>query len=97
MRITASHYKQCAHSDLVVRTRKDAILPFSEPIQGVNGEILTEVLVPKDTTITVGVRACNRNKAIWGDDALEWKSERWLNPLPESVGQARVPGIYANL
>lgn len=79
------------------RVRRDTVLPFAEPIEGVNGELLNEIVVPKDTSVIIGIRACNRNKAIWGKDALEWKPERWINPLPESVTKASVPGIYANL
>ncbi len=72
-------------------------MPLSEPIQRVNGQWLDEIYVPKDTTVIIAIRACNRNKAIWGEDALEWKPERWLNKLPDSVTTAHVPGIYSNL
>ena len=72
-------------------------MPLSEPIVGRDGTMISEIPVPKDTTVIVGIRACNRNKTIWGDDALEWKPERWLQGLPDSVGKAHVPGIYANL
>lgn len=58
---------------------------------------MNEIPVPKGTTMILSVRACNRSEAIWGEDALEWKPERWLLPLPESVTRARVPGIYSNL
>ncbi len=59
--------------------------------------MIHELLIPKDTTIGVGILSANRNKAIWGDDAMEWKPERWLAPLPGSVTQAKVPGVYSNL
>ncbi|KAH9857416.1 cytochrome P450 [Lenzites betulinus] len=78
-------------------TRKDMVLPLSEPIIGVDGSKISEILVPKDTTVIVGVLSSNRNKAIWGEDALDWKPERWLNALPESVTEAKIPGIYSNL
>jgi hypothetical protein len=45
----------------------------------------------------LGLLGCNKDKLIWGDDALEWKPDRWLKPLPESVIAARIPGVYANL
>ena len=45
----------------------------------------------------VGLLSSNRNKAIWGADAMDWKPERWLSPLPESVTEAKIPGIYSNL
>ncbi|EIW61094.1 cytochrome P450 [Trametes versicolor FP-101664 SS1] len=78
-------------------TRSDAVLPLSEPITGIDGSKINEIHVPKDTTVVVGVLSSNRNKAIWGEDALEWKPERWLDQLPESVTEAKIPGIYSNL
>ncbi|KAJ3478664.1 hypothetical protein NLI96_g9603 [Meripilus lineatus] len=44
-----------------------------------------------------GILESNRNKAIWGEDALEWKPERWLSPLPGTIAEARIPGVYSNL
>lgn len=79
------------------RTRSDTVLPLSEPITGIDGSKIREVHVPKDTTIIVGILSSNRNKAIWGEDALEWKPERWLNPLPKSVTEAKIPGIQPTL
>ena len=82
----------CTH-----RTRQDAVLPLSGPIQGVDDSEISDVFVPKNTEIVVGIKACNTDKDIWGDDAYEWKPERWLSGLPASVSDARVPGVYANL
>ena len=59
--------------------------------------MMYEVHVPKNTTVWIGILASNRNKALWGEDALEWKPERWLKPLPETVTDAKIPGVYANL
>ena len=73
------------------------MLPLSEPIEGVDGTMVNEVIVPNGTMVFVAIRSCNRNKAIWGEDALEWKPERWLNPLPETVKEAHIPGVYSNL
>ena len=72
-------------------------MPLSEPIHGLNGELIKEIPVPKDTWVIIGVRGCNRNEALWGEDASEFKPERWLSPLPEAVTNARVPGVYSNL
>lgn len=80
-----------------IRTRQDVVLPLSEPITGVDGSEMHEILIPKDTTVIVGILSSNRNKAVWGDDAGEWKPERWLAPLPGSVADAKIPGIYSNL
>ena len=79
------------------RTRQDVVLPLSEPIRGVDGAMMREIWVPKDTTIVIGLLAANRSKAIWGEDAEEWKPERWMNPLPETLKEAHVPGVYSHL
>ncbi len=79
------------------RANKDAILPLSQPVRAVDGTMMTEIPVPKGTVVLSNIPATNRNKAVWGEDALEWRPERWLEPVPQSVEEARVPGIYANL
>ena len=58
---------------------------------------MAEVLVPRGTILQLDYQASNRNKALWGEDAREWKPERWLQPLPQTVEEARIPGIYSNL
>ena len=82
---------------MLSRSREDTILPLSWPIEGADGNMIHEVFVPKGTTIFVGVLASNVNKRLWGDDALEWKPERWLSPLPAAVSEAHLPGVYSNL
>ncbi|KAI0760477.1 cytochrome P450 [Fomes fomentarius] len=78
-------------------TRHDVVLPLSQTIMGVDGSMMHEIPVPKDTTVVIGIQSSNTNKAIWGEDAGEWKPERWLSPLPDTVTEARIPGIYSNL
>lgn len=59
--------------------------------------MISEVPLPKDTTVTIAILGSNINPAIWGDDAEEWKPERFLQPVPEAVTEARIPGVYSNL
>ena len=59
--------------------------------------MMHELLVPKDTPVFISIMASNTNPDIWGPDADEWKPERWLAPLPETVGDAKIPGVYSNL
>lgn len=83
---------------LLVRVpRKDSILPLSEPVIGLDGTIIKDVPVPEGTEIVIGVFGSNVNKSLWGEDALEWKPERWLSPLPRAVNDASIPGVYSNL
>lgn len=70
----------------VHRAFRDTTLPLAEPVLGKNGEILKDVTVPEGTEIVVAIRSANRNKAIWGEDAHEWRPERWLEPLPDGAG-----------
>ncbi|KIJ63847.1 hypothetical protein HYDPIDRAFT_29197 [Hydnomerulius pinastri MD-312] len=82
----------------VVRiARKDAVLPFSTTIKGVDGNEINEIPVPKNTSILISIIAANRNREVWGEDALEWKPERWLSQLPSSVTDAQIPGVYSHL
>ena len=79
------------------RTRRDVVLPLSKPLEGVNGELIHEILVPNNTNVMISIIGANRNPDIWGPDSLEWIPERWLSPLPSSVSDAHVPGIYSHL
>ena len=72
-------------------------MPLSTPIRGVDGKLMTEIFVPKGTMILVSNWLSNINKAIWGEDADQWKPERWLNPLPAGLDDARIPGVYSNM
>ena len=76
---------------------KDAVLPLSRPIRTTHGETLSSLVVPQGTNIIIGIMALNRQKSLWGADALEWKPERWLAPLPQTVSEAGVPGVYSNM
>ncbi|KAI0318192.1 cytochrome P450 [Amylostereum chailletii] len=76
--------------------QQDAILPLTTPLTGTDGRPLPALIIPKSATVIVNILGVNHDTDIWGADAREWKPERWLAPLPESVARARVPGVYAN-
>ncbi|KAF6754459.1 cytochrome P450 [Ephemerocybe angulata] len=84
-------------STLLRETVADVMLPFSKPIIGVDGKEIGEVLVPKGTMIFPSLLGSNRNPDVWGPTAYEWRPERWIEGLPESVLNAKVPGIYSHL
>jgi cytochrome P450 len=74
----------------------DFVLPLSRPITDINREELKSIFLPKGTQIFVNIMGINCSRDIWGDDANEWKPERWLEPLPKSVTDSHIPGIYMN-
>ncbi|KAH9175545.1 cytochrome P450 [Lactarius sanguifluus] len=77
-------------------TRSDVVLPLSSPIRDVDGREVHEIFVPKHTNVFAQIHNLNRDPSIWGGDAAEWKPERWLAPLPQSVADANIQGVYAN-
>jgi len=78
-------------------TSQDSVLPLGTPVRGLNGKEIHEIPISKGTPIVVNIVASNSDPAIWGEDSVEWKPERWLEPLPESLSSARVPGVYSHL
>ncbi|KAJ7134048.1 cytochrome P450 [Mycena crocata] len=77
-------------------TLEDTVLPLSTPILGVDGSEIRSILVPKGTCMYVAIAAANHNKAIWGDDALEFKPERWQNGNAGAASE-KMCGIYGNM
>ncbi|KAJ7852383.1 cytochrome P450 [Mycena olivaceomarginata] len=76
-------------------TLTDAVVPLQHPIEGKSGRTYNSVHIPANTDVCVGIIGANKDKAIWGADADEWKPSRWLSELPERVQD--LPGIYSNM
>ncbi|KIM49563.1 hypothetical protein M413DRAFT_21761 [Hebeloma cylindrosporum] len=73
---------------------EDDILPLGEPVKDKSGNVLDSIKVKKGQTLLIPILALNRSKAIWGDDASEFKPERWEN-VPEAA--AAIPGVWGNM
>jgi len=58
---------------------KDDVLPLLSPITTRNGMKSNTLTITAGTLVEVPISALNRSHIIWGDDALEFKPERWLN------------------
>ena len=83
---------------MLLGTRKDVLLPLAWPILSSDGNTeITEIPIKKNTNVIISIIGSNRSKRIWGEDAEEWKPERWLKPLPESVAKAHMPGVYSSM
>ncbi|RDB16349.1 hypothetical protein Hypma_003056 [Hypsizygus marmoreus] len=75
---------------------QDVTVPLHMPVKGVDGQMISQIHVAKNQTVIIGVANCNTDPRIWGSDALMWKPDRWLEPLPESLLTAHVPGVLSN-
>ncbi|CCO36378.1 Cytochrome P450 3A11 [Rhizoctonia solani AG-1 IB] len=76
---------------------KDWLVPLRYPVKGKDGSLISEIHVRKGTKIYVSIKEANRSRETWGEDADEFKPERWLRELPQSVADARTPGIYSSM
>ncbi|KAM5545440.1 hypothetical protein V8D89_000478 [Ganoderma adspersum] len=76
---------------------KEMVLPLLTPVRGRDGTMITELVIPKGTVMIMNYQGSNTAAELWGDDAQEWKPERWLSPLPKALEEARIPGVYSNL
>ncbi|KAI0035463.1 cytochrome P450, partial [Vararia minispora EC-137] len=74
----------------------DCVLPLGRPVLRTDGIEVDNVFVPKNTVCLVNIVGANRDPLTWGADAQDWRPERWLSPLPDSVAKAQVPSLYAN-
>lgn len=71
------------------RTTKDIVLPLLHPIPSeVSGskKAIQEIFLKKDTGIIISMFAANRSKTTWGEDAEEWKPERWMGESYQDNG-----------
>ncbi|KAK7024692.1 cytochrome P450 [Favolaschia claudopus] len=73
---------------------EDRSIPFMTK-QGTQSSII----IPRNTTLFVGIFGANRLEAVWGPDAKEWKPERWLHGdvHQKSEPGSRLPGIYSGM
>ncbi|KAF8701560.1 Cytochrome P450, partial [Rhizoctonia solani] len=55
---------------------QETVIPLSESIAGTDGRDIKEITVPKGTMVYIAIIKANRDPAVWGPDALEWKPER---------------------
>lgn len=58
---------------------------------------IREILIKKNTNVIVSILYANRSKAVWGEDAEEWRPERWLGKSLDEVAKVRLPGVYSSM
>ncbi|KZV72431.1 cytochrome P450 [Peniophora sp. CONT] len=82
-------------SQTVREVTSDDVIPLSEPTRDKYGREIGEIKVTKGDVVNIPIRLLNRAVFIWGEDAEEFRPERFLAPLPDKV--AGMPGIYPQL
>ena len=63
---------------------KDDVIPLSKPIIGRNGQSISAIPVKKGQIILIGIYTFNYSKEIFGEDAREYRPDRWLEEDLES-------------
>ncbi|KAG8756925.1 hypothetical protein FRC11_004923 [Ceratobasidium sp. 423] len=59
---------------------EDCILKLGVPVQASDGSQITEIPLKAGQIIHIPTMSMNHMKSVWGDDANEFKPERWLDP-----------------
>ncbi|CAE6414209.1 unnamed protein product [Rhizoctonia solani] len=70
---------------------KDWVLPLRYPTK----DNKHEMYIKKGTRLLISLSCANRCRDTWGEDAEEFRPERWLIPLAQSVTDAKLLGVYS--
>ncbi|KAK1230328.1 hypothetical protein PQX77_006583 [Marasmius sp. AFHP31] len=68
----------------------DDVIPLGAPFVDRYGRRYDSLEVKKGQTIIIPILAINKDKSLWGEDAEQFRPERWEN-LPEAVKSTAVP------
>ncbi|KAI6154234.1 cytochrome P450 [Pisolithus tinctorius] len=64
--------------DIVRVATEDDIIPLSELLITESGEVVNSITVARGTHIGIPVSCVNRSTRLWGEDAMDFRPERWL-------------------
>ncbi|KAK0229081.1 cytochrome P450 [Armillaria nabsnona] len=73
---------------------KDDVIPLRQPFKDTRGTSHDIIPIKKGELIIIPIMAMNRDKSLWGDDAAEFRPERW-EKIPEAVNA--IPGVWSNM
>ncbi|KIJ33556.1 hypothetical protein M422DRAFT_264483 [Sphaerobolus stellatus SS14] len=73
---------------------QDDVIPLSKPFTDKKGHLRHEIVVKKGDRMFIPIICANQNVDVWGEDALEFKPERWLN-LTDKVND--IPGVVPGI
>ncbi|KAJ6457452.1 cytochrome P450 [Mycena vitilis] len=71
---------------------QDDVVPLSQPYTDTKGVVHETLRVKRGQTIVIPVLAMNRDKKIWGQDAMEFIPERWESEISNAL-----PGVWGHM
>ncbi|TFK45671.1 cytochrome P450 [Heliocybe sulcata] len=74
--------------------QRDDIIPMEGTFADLSGRERGNIMVAKGDFVLLPIVAVNRAKEIWGEDALEFRPERW-DAIPESA--SKIPGVWGSV
>ncbi|KAG8895510.1 hypothetical protein FRB99_000505 [Tulasnella sp. 403] len=81
------------HSSIRVALQDD-VIPTQYPVKMTDGSERYSIPIQKGQYVHVPMEGFNLDKNVWGEDAWEFKPDRW-DHLPEAVKSQ--PGLYQNI
>jgi len=72
----------------------DAEIPLQKPFTDKRGVLQSTIRVSKGDLVTIPIRLLNRSTELWGENANEFRPERWED-VPEAVNG--LPSVYGHL
>ncbi|KAF7341829.1 hypothetical protein MSAN_02038100 [Mycena sanguinolenta] len=70
------------------------VVPLGTPVTDTQGKVHETLRIRKGEAIHIPINALNRDFEIWGEDALEFKPERWEFPPPAA---SAIPGVWGHM
>ncbi|KAH9972118.1 cytochrome P450 [Lactifluus volemus] len=74
--------------------KEDTVVPLSEPFTDRHGIKRHEFRMRKGDVVVIPILVVHKLKSLWGDDADEFRPERW-ETIPEAV--KAIPSVFSNL
>lgn len=79
-------------------TSHDSVIPLGQPIVLDNGKSVDRLEIKRGQNLYLPIKPLHRSKELWGEDAREFRPERWLDGVPAKVEeQIKGASVWAHL